>query len=426
MPLKKGSDEKTISENIAELIKAGHTKEQAAAIAYKEAGKTDSDDRVMRFDTRPIKGKVTKTSEGYLRADAVITRAGVFRYMNPDGTPRFEFRSPDEVFKKDSIASFSMLPLTNGHPPVRKVTAQNVKKYQVGTLGENAHRDDLDLMSPLIVTDAAAVSDVEELGKRQLSLGYECDLIKQDGEFNGEIYTHVQKNIMGNHCAIVDRARAGEGAQLKLDEADAEFVEDGGPRANEKNPLRIDSIDNSPLKRRQRMKILLNNIEYDADAEVINRIDELETQVKAGQVIVAERDTLKIKVDEMAKINTADSIAAAVKNRRALETSAAKVLPKETKTDEMTDEQIRLAVIKARFPEIKTDGQTPDYVNACFDLAVKTPVDKATANAKKSAAVFNGLVLDGTTEKKDEEKPAVSSTQSREKMISTMETAYNN
>lgn len=174
------------------------------------------------------------------------------------------------------------------------------------------------------------------------------------------------------------------------------------------------------------MKILLNNIEYDADAEVINRIDELETQVKAGQVIVAERDTLKIKVDEMAKINTADSIAAAVKNRRALETSAAKVLPKETKTDEMTDEQIRLAVIKARFPEIKTDGQTPDYVNACFDLAVKTPVDKATANAKKSAAVFNGLVLDGTTEKKDEEKPAVSSTQSREKMISTMETAYNN
>ncbi len=41
MPLQQGSDEKTISANIAELIKAGHSKEQAAAIAYKLAGKTE-------------------------------------------------------------------------------------------------------------------------------------------------------------------------------------------------------------------------------------------------------------------------------------------------------------------------------------------------------------------------------------------------
>ena len=34
MPLKDGDDEKTISENIAELIRSGYDKEQAAAIAY--------------------------------------------------------------------------------------------------------------------------------------------------------------------------------------------------------------------------------------------------------------------------------------------------------------------------------------------------------------------------------------------------------
>lgn len=39
MPLKKGSSKKTISENIAELIRAGHPKDQAAAIAYEKAHK---------------------------------------------------------------------------------------------------------------------------------------------------------------------------------------------------------------------------------------------------------------------------------------------------------------------------------------------------------------------------------------------------
>lgn len=40
MPLKEGSDDATISENIAELIRAGHPRDQAVAIAYKQAGRS--------------------------------------------------------------------------------------------------------------------------------------------------------------------------------------------------------------------------------------------------------------------------------------------------------------------------------------------------------------------------------------------------
>lgn len=39
MPLKKGKSKKTIGENIAELLRSGRDKRQAAAIAYKKAGK---------------------------------------------------------------------------------------------------------------------------------------------------------------------------------------------------------------------------------------------------------------------------------------------------------------------------------------------------------------------------------------------------
>ena len=40
MPLKKGSSQAVIDYNIGELIKAGHERNQAVAIAYDKAGKS--------------------------------------------------------------------------------------------------------------------------------------------------------------------------------------------------------------------------------------------------------------------------------------------------------------------------------------------------------------------------------------------------
>lgn len=45
MPLQSGSSDKAISANIAELIRAGHPHDQAIAIAFKKAGKSNSKDK---------------------------------------------------------------------------------------------------------------------------------------------------------------------------------------------------------------------------------------------------------------------------------------------------------------------------------------------------------------------------------------------
>ena len=42
MPLKPGSSDKVVSENIAEMVDAGHPQDQAVAAAYRNAGRGTS------------------------------------------------------------------------------------------------------------------------------------------------------------------------------------------------------------------------------------------------------------------------------------------------------------------------------------------------------------------------------------------------
>jgi len=54
---------------------------------------------LIRFDSIPLP-KMERTKEGYLRGQAVVSRSGVFSYMNMDGTIRGELRHPEEVFNR--------------------------------------------------------------------------------------------------------------------------------------------------------------------------------------------------------------------------------------------------------------------------------------------------------------------------------------
>ena len=83
---------------------------------------------VARYDRGSVRGDAIVTDEGYIRAHAVVTRTGVFLYKNADGSTRRELRHPDDVWNEDSIATMDLIPVTNGHPSEKLVTAENSKR----------------------------------------------------------------------------------------------------------------------------------------------------------------------------------------------------------------------------------------------------------------------------------------------------------
>lgn len=360
----------------------------------------------FRFDAVTIDGKPTRDQFGFLRVDARATRSGVFRYRSLDGKDRFELRADSEVFNNGSLDTLKMVPVTNDHPIVGLVTSDNAKALQVGFTGENIKRDKPFVGLPIVVTDKVAVDDVEG-GKRELSCGYHCDVVEESGTYNGEKYTHVQRNIRYNHVAIVDKGRAGPQVKLKMDqlridgENDVAYMVDSEdeicPDCKKKKSECTCKTDcnagknkskKSPMRKDRKMSIKkINGIEYEGAQEIINYCDSLETQISAltkdKATLEADRDAQKARADKAETEVKAlpQKIADAATARRNLEATASKVLPKETKIDSMTDAQIRTAVIAARFPEIKLDGKSEEYVSALFDSALAVqPVDPARVN----------------------------------------------
>jgi len=97
--------------------------------------------------------------------------------------------------------------VTNDHPR-DAVTADNWRQHAKGVVGK-ALRDGEHLAFDLVLMDAATIADVEA-GKRELSNGYACELAFEDGTApDGTAYQAVQRQIRGNHVAVVDKGRAG-------------------------------------------------------------------------------------------------------------------------------------------------------------------------------------------------------------------------
>lgn len=324
---------------------------------------------VRRYDSAPLQAP-TKTSQGFLRADAFLTQTGVFEYRRADGTKSLELRTPEEVFSPESLASLCEAPVTNDHPAV-PVTSENVKQFSVGVVA-SPRQDGDKIRAQVIVQDGKTIVAMKLSRKQQLSCGYTCDLEDAEGTFNGQPYNAIQKNIRHNHVAIVDRGRAPD-ARMRLDSADAFLVEQ-----QPMGKIRIDGVD---------FEVSESAAQAFAKQETAQAAlaTELAKAQARADAVSAELQTVKAALKSATDPAT---IVAAVQERVALEKIAGKVLTCDMSA--LTPGEIKRQVIAAKSPEVKLDGKSEDYVQARFDYIAEQLALHADA-AQESLASLRGV-----------------------------------
>jgi uncharacterized protein len=174
----------------------------------------------FRYDLSPIE-KYEVTPEGYLRAWATIARTGIQSYVNADGSMRREYRPEDEVSSGESLASFASKVITDEHPP-ELLDSDNTSKYQKGFTGSEIVYDNGFVKAVMTVTDKSLISKIMRGDMKEVSAGYRVEFDSSPGITpEGEHYDGTQRNISGNHVAVVRRGRAGPDVKLHLDRMDA-------------------------------------------------------------------------------------------------------------------------------------------------------------------------------------------------------------
>jgi hypothetical protein len=347
---------------------------------------------VRRWDVGAV-GDAVRTPQGYLRCDGRITRVGVFHYRDGAGKTRRELRLPEEVFNSDAMQSFALAPLTNDHPG-EALSAKNTGKYQVGTI-VSPHVDGEFVASQIQITDERAIDDVMA-GKRELSCGYTADLEERpgvtdgiEGVPDGLRYDGIQRNIRGNHVAIVSAGRAGPGASLILDHSDAAMVE---PTTEQPKPRATPEGEPVPMT-----KIKIDGVEYEVSetaAQAIAKHQKSTEEIKAELIEArntaeteraradkAEED-LEVERKARADAESPDKIRERIDQRLELERKAAPILGEEVKLDGMADAEIKCSVViaSAKDPEAvkaKLEGATDAYLEARYDAAIETAASSA-------------------------------------------------
>jgi uncharacterized protein len=362
----------------------------------------------FRYDVAPIE-KYEMTPEGYLRAWATIARTGVQMYADADGSVRREYRPATEVASPESLASFAAKAITLEHPPIL-LDSTNTKDYQIGFSGTEVVYDDGFVRAVMTITDKDAIERIMRGDAKEVSAGYRVNYDATPGVTDsGENYDGIQKEINGNHIAVVRRGRAGPQVKLHLDRLDAADPSLLTPIEEPSMTAKVnfdgaefevtESVALAITKEREDAKMSYEGMKKkyeDAMAEASKMKEEMDAMQKdmkskcdstEGRADALEQELASVKEElEAAKQVNIDSL---VEERLALIDKARTSLDSAFDfTGKNTREIMEAAIQASRSDALDLSERSDDYVQAMFDtLADAAPRSDSAATDELRKAV---------------------------------------
>ena len=289
---------------------------------------------------------------GYLNVRARIARTGLHTYAG-DEIPGGHFndravvhvlRPASEVFADEAMQSFAGLPITLGHPD-SGVHADNYKAETVGVSTGTPVRDGDFLTVPLSIRDGETVAKIIEAGGMQISNGYTVDLDATAGTTStGDAYDAIQRNIRGNHIALVDAARCGPECRIGIADCICASCQQQKEQEMSKNKLNADEGEDAP----ESVETLMSKI-----AALEAKINELNGEIAA------------LKAEQ-----SGESVEKKVADRVALLTAAKSILG-DADLSAKSDTEIRKAVITHKYgANMLTDADSA-AIKGMFKIAIK-------------------------------------------------------
>ena len=364
-------------------------------------------DTCFRYDVAPI-DKYELTSEGYLRAWATIARTGVQQYTAADGSIRREYRPETEVASPVSLASFAGKAITLEHPSVL-LDSSNTKDYQIGFTSTEVVYDNGFVRAVMTITDKDAIERIMRGDAKEVSAGYRVNYEAIPGVTDsGENYDGIQKDISGNHIAVVRRGRAGPQVKLHLDRLDAADPSLFTPIEEPSMTAKVnfdgaefevtESVALAITKERDDAKMSYEDMKKKYDgmmaeaSKMKEEMDAMQKEMKGkldaaegrADALTEEVDSLKGEVSEAQKVNV-DSL---VEERITLINKARPSLDVAFDFAGKTAREIMETSIKAVRGDADLSDRSDDYVTAMFDtLAESTPRGDSAATEELRKAV---------------------------------------
>ncbi len=171
-----------------------------------------------------------------------IAKAGVFEYLGREISDKLPAGEIYKVFRpweelKKTAKDFEGMPVKFGHEWVEP----SKRDLKIGSISGEVKAEEPYLTADIKIYDKGAIEAVTGEGIVDLSPGYSAKYTAEAGEYNGEKYDFMQRDIKYNHLAVVDNGRSGKDVKISDNKPDVSGVNNTGDnnmnRSLERNAL---------------------------------------------------------------------------------------------------------------------------------------------------------------------------------------------